>query len=101
MVKYKKSQGVKKMDGKDKIREYYHSFREFAGEQKRKIENVIQKEKDLRKLDDVVKTNNEKSESEISRLWDVIEKMDIQINVLENKVMKLEQRLEEAEKNEK
>ena len=38
------------MDGKDKIREYYHSFREFAGEQKRKIENVIQKEKDLRKL---------------------------------------------------
>ena len=49
------------MDGKEKIKECYHSLRGFAGEQKRKIEHAIQKEKDLRKLDDVVKTNSEKS----------------------------------------
>ena len=33
------------MDGKEKIKECYHSLRGFAGEQKRKIEHAIQKEK--------------------------------------------------------
>ncbi len=81
------------MDGKKKIKECYHSLRGFAGEQKRKIEHAIQKEKKiLEKLDDVVKTNSEKSENEINRLWDVIDRMDLQINTLENKVMELEKR---------
>ena len=55
--------------------------------------------KDLRKLDDVVKTNFEKSENEINRLWDVIDRMDLQINTLENKVMELEKKLEAKEKD--
>ena len=63
------------------------------------IEHAIQKEKDLRKLDDVVKTNSEKSENEINRLWDVIDRMDLQINTLENKVMELEKKLEAKEKD--
>ena len=87
------------MDGKEKIKECYQSLRGFAGEQKRKIEHAIQKEKDLRKLDDVVKTNSEKSENEINRLWDVIDRMDLQINTLENKVMELEKKLEAKEKD--
>ena len=65
------------------------------------MENIIyiQKEKDLRKLDDVVKTNSEKSENEINRLWDVIDRMDLQINTLENKVMELEKKIEAKEKD--
>ena len=55
---------------------------------------LSRKKKDLRKLDDVVKTNSEKSENEINRLWDVIDRMDLQINTLENKVMELEKKIE-------